>query len=88
MYWGVVPLPLYLLLTELNEAHQVLGVGDQVERRGQRAPVLKEVTPQLGTGELPLHVSVILQVVKGVNVIMTDLESAHRTDTLVANYVS
>lgn len=37
-----------------------LGAGDDVEGWGQRAPLVEVAHPQLGPGELPLDVSVVL----------------------------
>ena len=37
-----------------------LGAGDDVEGGGQRAPLIKVAHPQLGAGELPLNVGVVL----------------------------
>lgn len=38
-----------------------LGAGDDVERRRQRAALVEVAHPQLGAGELPLDVGVVLQ---------------------------
>ena len=37
-----------------------LGAGDDVEGRGQRAPLVKVAHPQLGAGKLPLNVRMVL----------------------------
>lgn len=38
-----------------------LGTDDEVERRGQRGPVVEVAHPQLGSCELPLTVGVVLE---------------------------
>ena len=44
----------------LDEVPHVLGVGNEIERGRQGAPILKEVYPQLCPGILPFNISVIL----------------------------
>ena len=47
----------------MDGLHQVvegLGADDEVEGRGQGGPLVKVTHPQLGAGELPLHVGVVL----------------------------
>lgn len=57
---GRLASPAELVVEPHEQVPDGLGAGDDVERRRQR-PALVEVThPQLGAGELPLDVGVIL----------------------------
>lgn len=58
---GWLASPTQLVVEPHEQVPDRLGAGDDVERRGQRAALIKVTHPQLGAGKLPLDVGVILK---------------------------
>lgn len=52
--------PAELVVEPHEQVPDGLGARDDVERRRQRAPLVKVTHPQLGAGKLPLDVGVVL----------------------------
>lgn len=61
---GRLASPTQLVVEPHEQVPDRLGAGDDVERRGQRAALVKVTHPQLGAGKLPLDVGMILQDMK------------------------
>lgn len=53
--------PAQLVVQPHQQVEDGLGARDDVERRRQRAALVEVAHPQLGAGELPLDVGVVLQ---------------------------
>lgn len=58
---GQLASPAQLVVEPHEQVPDGLGARDDVERRRQRAALVKVTHPQLGAGELPLDVGVVLQ---------------------------
>ena len=58
---GRLASPAQLVVEPHEQVPDGLGARDDVERRRQRAALVKVTHPQLGAGELPLDVGVVLQ---------------------------
>lgn len=58
---GRLPCPAQLVVEPHEEVPEGLGAWNDVERRWQRAALVKVTHPQLGACKLPLNVSMVLQ---------------------------
>lgn len=58
---GRLASPAQLVVEPHEQVPDGLGTRDDVERRRQRSALVKVTHPQLGAGELPLDVGVVLQ---------------------------
>lgn len=58
---GRLASPAQLVVEPHEQVQDGLGAGNDVERRRQRAALVEVAHPQLGAGELPLDVCVVLR---------------------------